>query len=86
LGRRSKSKDQSFVAGESTRQAISGVDEAIHFHPWITRELFEETRRVWSNQYGHELSDDEVLVILLNVHRLAEALLYAIQNPREPGT
>ena len=86
MGKRSKPKDQSCIAGESTRQAISGVDEAIHFHPWITRELFEETRRVWSIKYGHELTDDEVLEILLNVHRLAEALLNAYQNPREPGT
>jgi hypothetical protein len=86
MGRRTKSRGEPTVEEESTRPKISGVDEAIHRNPWITRELFEENRRVWSKEYGHELSDDEVLEILLNIRRLAEALLYASQNRREPGT
>jgi hypothetical protein len=39
--------------------------------------LFTETRRVWSRAYGREISDSEVIEILVNVRRLAETLLNA---------
>ena len=42
---------------------------------WITAEFLEETKTVWSNAYGREVSDDEAIEILTNVKRLAEALI-----------
>lgn len=43
---------------------------------WITAEFLEETKTVWSNAYGREVSDDEAIEILMNVKRLAEALIH----------
>lgn len=48
---------------------------------WITDELIDETRRVWSPEYGRVLSADEAVEILMNVKRLAEVLL-KIQRER----
>jgi len=42
---------------------------------WITDELIDETRRVWSLEYGRVLSADEAVEILMNVKRLAEVLM-----------
>jgi hypothetical protein len=42
---------------------------------WISDELVEETRIVWARAYGRDVSDDEAMEILMNVKRLAEALL-----------
>lgn len=42
---------------------------------WITDELIEDTRRVWSQAYGRVLSADEAVEIVMNVKRLAEVLL-----------
>lgn len=47
------------------------------FHPWITDELFADTRRVWSKAYGRVLSDEEVVEILCNVRRMAEAIMFS---------
>jgi hypothetical protein len=47
---------------------------------WITDELIEETRRVWSPMYGRVLSADEAVEILMNVKRFAEVLLRAAQE------
>ncbi len=47
------------------------------FHPWVSEVLFKETRRVWSRAYGREISDSELIEILVNVRRLAETLLNA---------
>jgi hypothetical protein len=44
---------------------------------WITDELIEDTRRVWSRAYGRVLSADEAVEIIMNVKRLAEVLLKA---------
>jgi hypothetical protein len=40
-------------------------------------------RRIWSAAYGRELPVEEVIEILLNIRRLAEALLFASKNRRE---
>jgi hypothetical protein len=42
---------------------------------WITDELVEDTRRVWSPVYGRVLSDEEAVEILTNVKRFAEVIL-----------
>jgi hypothetical protein len=48
--------------------------DALRLHPWITKDLFAETRRVWSKAYGRIIPDEEVIEILMNVRRLAEVL------------
>lgn len=42
---------------------------------WITDELLDVTRQVWSPLYGRDLSIDEATEILINVQRFAEVLL-----------
>jgi hypothetical protein len=67
----------------STQCGLATADETIHredvrsFHPWVSEVLFTETHRVWSRAYGREISDSEVIEILVNVRRLAETLLNA---------
>jgi hypothetical protein len=68
---------------EASHQTPATPSDALRFHPWITQELFDETRRVWSKAYGRVITDDEVIEILVNVHRLAEALLLASQSRRD---
>ena len=41
---------------------------------WITDDLLDHTRKVWSSEYGRVISEDEALEILMNVKRLAEVL------------
>jgi hypothetical protein len=49
---------------------------------WLSDEWIEETRRVWSRQYGRVISTDEAMEILMNVRRLAEVLLANEEMPR----
>lgn len=44
---------------------------------WMTDELIDETRRVWSKAYGRVLAAEEAVEILMNVRRLAETMLRA---------
>lgn len=44
---------------------------------WITPELIAENQRVWSRAYGHNVSEDEAVEIIMNLHRFAEAVLRA---------
>ena len=44
---------------------------------WISDALLAETVEVWSQAYGRPLDQDEAVEILVNVKRLAEALLDA---------
>ncbi len=77
---------QSAVPGSVTghsQASPAAANDALRLHPWITQELFAESRWVWSAAYGRELPDEEVIEILLNIRRLAEALLYASKNRRE---
>lgn len=71
---------------EASHQTLATASNSLRLHPWITQELFDETRRVWSKAYGREITDDEVVEILVNVHRLAEALLQASQLRRDACT
>lgn len=41
---------------------------------WVTREFFEETRRLWSSRYGWTLTDEETCEIILNVSKLLDIL------------
>jgi hypothetical protein len=70
------------VTGHS-QASLAAANDALRLHPWISQELFAKSRRVWSKAYGRELPDEEVIEILLNIRRLAEALLYASKNRRE---
>lgn len=63
-------------SGETPCDSSSAVSVCA-FHPWITDELFAETRRVWSKAYGRVLSDEEVVEILGNVRRMAEAIMFS---------
>lgn len=42
--------------------------------PGITLEAMAEARRVWEPIYGHALSDEDVIEILINVRRLLDVL------------
>lgn len=42
---------------------------------WISPEMLEKTRVLWSRKYGRELSEDEATMILINVKSFAELLL-----------
>jgi hypothetical protein len=44
---------------------------------WITDELLERTRRVWSRVYKRPIDEAEAVEILMNVKRFAEVLLKA---------
>lgn len=47
---------------------------------WIPDDLLADTRRVWSKAYGRVISEDEAIEILMNVRRLTEVLLRAIEE------
>jgi hypothetical protein len=49
---------------------------------WISDDLLEDTRRVWSKQYGRPISPEEAIEICMNVKRFAE-LLVAIKRENE---
>ena len=42
---------------------------------WISDDLIEETRRVWSSLYEREVTEFEAVEMSMNVKRLAEVLL-----------
>jgi hypothetical protein len=47
---------------------------------WMTEELIDRTRTVWSRAYGRDISEAEAVEILSNVRRFAEV---AIEMQRE---
>lgn len=49
------------------------LERTIHA-PWISDELDEHTIRVWSKQYGRQISVAEAVEICVNVTRVAECL------------
>jgi len=51
---------------------------------WLSDERIAEARRVWSKAYGRVISVDEAVEILMNVRRLAEALLRAEEEGKKP--
>jgi len=63
--------------GLATPDETGQREDVRSFHPWVSEYLFVETRRVWTRAYGREVSDCEVIEILVNVRRLAETLLNA---------
>ena len=66
-GKRGGASLQDDEAIRSSRRAMS--------MEWISDELIRDTQRVWSPRYGRDLSEEEAVEILMNVKRLAEALL-----------
>ncbi|MCY3018017.1 MAG: hypothetical protein NTW87_03165 [Planctomycetota bacterium] len=68
----------SLVIAERPDTLESGGDAAEHGDPrpgWIDEALLAETQRVWSKQYGRDVSAAEATEILLNVRRLARLLV-----------
>ena len=51
---------------------------------WLSDERVVEARRVWSKAYCRVISVDEAVEILMNVRRLAQVLLRAEQEGRQP--
>ena len=47
---------------------------------WITDELLEQTRKVWSKMYGRVISPNEAVEILMNVKKFAEVIMEAEQK------
>ena len=47
---------------------------------WITAELIEDTRRVWSKAYGRLITPEEAVEILVNVKRAAWAFMKAMRK------
>ena len=42
---------------------------------WMTDELLEETRQLWSQRYEQDITTEEAIEILQNIKRFAEMLL-----------
>jgi hypothetical protein len=51
---------------------------------WMSDELMADTRRVWSVAYGRVISTDEAVEILNNVKRLADVMLRAQREGKQP--
>ena len=70
------------LAGAQNRDDLAG-----HLGPpeqeWITGELIEDTRRVWSPRYGRPITPTEAVEILVNVKKVAEAFQKAMRRPTE---
>ncbi len=55
---------------------------------WITDGLLADTKDVWFQELGREVSEDEAIDMLINVKRLAETLLGVMrteENANECG-
>ena len=53
-------------------------------HEWMSDQLIADTRRVWSAEYGRVISEEEAVEILSNVRRLADVLMRAQMEGRQP--
>lgn len=51
---------------------------------WITDELIEKHRRVWSRMYRRIITEEEAIEIIMNIVRFAEAVLEAVAQEGEP--
>lgn len=51
---------------------------------WITDELIEEHRRVWSSRYRRIITEEEAIEIIMNIKRFAETVLDAMAQEGEP--
>ncbi len=49
---------------------------------WMTDELINRTRAVWSRAYGRDISEAEAVEILSNVRRFAEVVI-RLQRERQ---
>jgi len=50
---------------------------------WISEALIADHRRVWSRIYRRPVSIEEAVEIIMNIKRLAEAILHSIQSRGE---
>jgi len=51
---------------------------------WITDELIDEHRRVWSGLYRRVITEEEAVEIIMNIKRFAEAVLDATAREGRP--
>ena len=63
--------------GSATTEETDRREDPRSYHPWVSESLFMETRRVWTRAYGRDVTDTEVIEILVNARRLTETLLNA---------
>jgi hypothetical protein len=45
---------------------------------WVTDDLLDRTREVWSNAYGRPVTEEEAVEMLINVKRLVWATMRAM--------
>lgn len=50
---------------------------------WITPELIEDTRRVWSKRYGRLITQEDAVEILINVKNVAVGFLSTMKGVDE---
>lgn len=69
------------VQGEGEPAEAGGRPLAL---AWITDELIEEHRRVWSRMYGRIITEAEAIEIIMNIKRLAEIVLESLKQEAQP--
>jgi hypothetical protein len=71
--------DQPETVGGQSDGAGCVSDEEQTLRPlslaWMTEELIDRTRAVWSRAYGRDISEAEAVEILSNVRRFAEVTI-----------
>lgn len=77
MGKRRKNRRQD---ESSESQTGGGTNSSLYPErtvgtQWITDDLLEKTRRVWSKQYGRPITPEEAIEICVNVKRFAELLV-----------
>jgi hypothetical protein len=69
------------VQGQGEPAAAGGRPLAL---AWITDELIEEHRRVWSSMYRRIITEEEAIEIIMNIKRFAEIVLDALAEEDQP--
>lgn len=46
--------------------------------PWVTPEILDDTRETWQNYFTDQLTDSDLLEIIINISRLIDALQYTV--------
>ena len=65
---------------EEHKTVVGGRPLAIE---WITDELIEEHRRVWSCMYRRIITEEEAIEIIMNIKQFAETILEATAQEGE---
>lgn len=57
---------------DSERNGLPGKRESSRLPKWMTKDLIQETMRVWSARLGRHVADSEAIEMLNGVKRLAK--------------